>query len=393
MGMNYGDVFASGVLGAFMGAGKAVESNAQEEIKRESERIREERLSKLRMGEYQQQLNMKTDQEAKDRARMGAAAQAIDTKVAGMEGTQQGTEVDESGQPIGVIEGARKLSDREKAAARIKEAQGAGEKDLVTQYEKQHSDLISEQRADRQDAREEQRTRNEEARNALADAERQRREKADQSRDATANRKLDAMIAGLIGKNGKSDLAERKFSEKQWSDAKKDLTSSFFNTDEVTGKDLPDHTARAAASSAMRTIQAANPGVDPQDAAAAVGQIVSQVAAAAKAEAKGDATKYQKFMNAGVQMKLDQALGGKPQPAPKSAPASGSAPSPAPTGPDVPTTPARTGFRAASDEHLRKLLDGGTLTPELSAEVKDEMRRRGILNDDALPGAGRFEPA
>lgn len=377
MGMNWGDVFAQGIIGGAMGAGKGIEMNAQEEIKRESERIKEERISKLRMGEYQQQLNMKTAQEEKDRARTGAAATAIDAKVAGSEAPQTGEEVDESGQPIGVIEGARKLSPREQAAARVREAQAKGEKDLVTQYEKQSSDLISEQRADRQDTREEQRNRNESERNALAAREGDRRAEADRMRDKQADRRHEALLAGILGREKKGEIADKKYSDKQWSDAKKDLTSTFFSTDEM-GKDTPDHTARAAASAAMRTIQSAGSGVDPVDAANAVGSIVSRVAAAAKAEAKGDPTKYQKYLNAGVDVEVNKALNGKAtKAAPASAPATASQAEPPSFG-NVSggggTADDATRLNAQFDKETREIETG--VRTDYSPEIKAWMDRR-----------------
>jgi hypothetical protein len=176
----------------------------------ESERVKEERLSKLRMGEYAQKQFMDDQQAARDRARLGAASSAIEAKVGGMEGSQTGQEVDENGDPIGVIEGARKLTPREQSSARIKEAQARGEDKLVGQYEKQHKDLTEEERTDRQIKLDESKTKTAERLAAIKELDLAIKEK-----DAdTRARKVDALIARALG--GEDGKEPAKVKEVKW---------------------------------------------------------------------------------------------------------------------------------------------------------------------------------
>jgi hypothetical protein len=263
----------------------------------------------------------------------------------------------------------------------------------VAQYEKQHKDLMDQETNDRRDKREDQRAITDERRADIAAAETRRREKADEEKARLGDKKLDAMIAGLIGKkNGeKSDLPERKFTDKQWSDAKKELTGNMFVTDDLSGKDVPDHAARAVASGAMRQIQSSDPKVDPVDAANVVGAVVSKVAAAAKADAKGDQAKYQKYLQAGVEMEINKALNGPNKPAPVATPA---APAAAPK-----AAPAVAPVQSNGDEYLRKAtvaqLWAAFENPQTKQYALGELRRRGILPQeaDAPVDTSRFDPA
>lgn len=74
--MGMGSVFAQGILGAIGGAGAAVAKTAFDEMKEESERRREERLSQLRMKEYRARADIdienaprKAEAEAKGKAK------------------------------------------------------------------------------------------------------------------------------------------------------------------------------------------------------------------------------------------------------------------------------------------------------------------------------------
>lgn len=52
MAMSTGEIFAQGLLGAFVGGGKAAAKVAEDELREQMAMAREQRLSKLRLGEY-----------------------------------------------------------------------------------------------------------------------------------------------------------------------------------------------------------------------------------------------------------------------------------------------------------------------------------------------------
>lgn len=131
MAISGGDIALRGILGAFMGAGQAVAHTAQEDEKAERKRVEEERLSKLRMGEYKAKAEMdvemapkKAEAEAKGKA---AAEEIVRPGVIETYRQKEGIETDSAAERERrkkTIEGefADQDADREgkKAAARAK---------------------------------------------------------------------------------------------------------------------------------------------------------------------------------------------------------------------------------------------------------------------------------
>ncbi len=122
----WGSVFAQGVIGAVGGAGQAVATNAMQEIRDETIRLRDERLSRLRMGEYQTELQMRQD-----------AADASEKKKQGEVGdffkrTQSGPEMPVD--PVdaeGAVDPQSQASPREVAKYQYDEALKSGNKGII----------------------------------------------------------------------------------------------------------------------------------------------------------------------------------------------------------------------------------------------------------------------
>lgn len=173
---------------------------------------------------------------------------------------------------------------------------------------------------------------------------------------ATGQARLEAMVAGLIGQGrarDKSDLPERKYDAKQWSDAKKELVGDLVIDDPIAGKSKPDHTARFWATTSMRRLQSAG-DIDPADAAVLVGGISARVTAAAREAAKGDEARYKKFVVAGFQHELDKVF----------AKAGTGTDEPKPAGPDAAPTPKAATPQRREEPRLPGRQIFGPLTPE-----------------------------
>lgn len=120
MARSYGSIAAAGILGGIIGAGKATADNAEFDMKNEAERIKEERLSKLRMGEYRQKAEMDIEM-----APRKAVAEA--------EGKAQGEEITRPG----IIETRRQTTEVDTEAQGERERQ---KKDIEGEYADQDAD-------------------------------------------------------------------------------------------------------------------------------------------------------------------------------------------------------------------------------------------------------------
>jgi hypothetical protein len=404
MGISAVDVFAQGIIGGLGGAAQGAYTSALEEQKRETEAIREQRLSALRTQEYaanratdaritQQQQDQERAKSADFYARTEASApgKTIKNQATATYETEDGEPGTSASDTVTTKEPPTR---REIADYRAGEAKKSGNEKLIAQTYTEAKDIRAEDEQTRKNRDEDRRMRATEAAAAA-----KQRELDIKDRDAaTRERRIDAMIAGLIG-GKKSDLAERKFDEKKWSDAKKELNSNLVVDDGMGGKAAPDFAARSAANSAMNRIYQAG-DVDPGDAANLVGDITQRVAAQARAAAKGDNAKYTKFVQAGVEVELEKALGG------------GRRTSAAPATPAAPAASAPAAARAPGiidsvrstvapgDEYLAKAtpdqLWKAIEDPRTKPYAIQELRRRGLLapeDTSSAPGDSRFGPA
>lgn len=197
----YGSVAIQGILGGLMGVGKAVASNAEDEMKAERKRVEDERLSKLRMGEYQQKQAMDAaavEEQNKKRgefyARTDAEAQA---KFAKPDVTYTDTLGDEqTGEDAGgIIEKGRKASRKDTAAYRREEANKTGDLKLIEQSSKEDKEIRDEDEASRKVRLDEQKAKAAERLAAIKEIEVAVREK-----DAdTRARRVDALISKALG--------------------------------------------------------------------------------------------------------------------------------------------------------------------------------------------------
>lgn len=306
MAMSGAGVALQGVLGAIGGGAQAAAKVAHEQQMEEYARIREERLSKLRLGEYQARadidLRMKDAAVAKERRERADFYTRTERDAPGKEVSTTYTDMlgDETeGQSAGgIINSVRQPTRQELAEYRRVQAQKTGNEKIIGETYNEAKDI----RAEAEQAR---RTDADERRAATAD-----RLATVRERDAaTREQRLEAMIAGLIGRRG-GDLSERKYSDKQWSDAKKELGAEFVIDDPASGKTVPDHAARAAATGLMRRLQTAG-DIDPVDAATVVSSITARVTAKAREGAQGDPAKYQRLVAAGMEREAENLFKGQ----------------------------------------------------------------------------------
>lgn len=207
MAMSTGAIFAQGLLGGLVGGGKAVAHIADEERKAEVERIREERLAKLRMDEYRQKEAMAEAKDKKTKAERAAFYERTGPK----EVEQPGVEVDEQGNEIGVIDGLRNETRREVADRRMEESRKTGDAALMKDTYTEAKDIRAEEEQQRKAKADE--TKAEAAARAAAQRDRDLERRERDSEDRT--RRTDALIARALGggEGGKSPAKIREVRE------------------------------------------------------------------------------------------------------------------------------------------------------------------------------------
>jgi hypothetical protein len=330
MGMG---IIADAFLGAVAGGAQASYDNELLQQKEEMQQRRDELLSRLRMKEHVEQkasdLQMARGEEKRRETETSDFYQR--TALPGKQVTLPQVQSDEGdaadAPPIPNATVAQPASRREQADFRLEEARKSGKAGIIAQTYAEAKDIRAEEEQDRKIKADDKKS---EIASRLAEI----KEANERTRDRLADiaqQRMTAMIAGVIGgrKGDPTNLANRRFDDKQWSDAKKELSKEFVVDDPVSGKPLPDTVAQNAALSTMRTLQQAG-DADPVDAAVFASGLVRKVSTAARAEAKGNSQLYEKYMSLGMQREMQKRFGGSdqaPEPPPKPAP-----PAPKPPG-------------------------------------------------------------
>lgn len=225
MAMSMGSVLARGVLGAVAGGAHAAAENAKDEMKAEAARIREERLSKLRIGEYQAKATF--DAQVKDQAVAKERKETADfyQRTAEAPGKAATTYTDAIGDETegasagGIINEARKATRDETARFRLEEAKKSGNEKLIKQAYDEEKDVRAEAEQQRKFKLDEQRASASERLAAIKEM-----ELAVKERDAeTRARRTDAAISKALG--GDKDNTPAKVREVKW------LAEHVFNGD------------------------------------------------------------------------------------------------------------------------------------------------------------------
>lgn len=293
----YSSILAQGLLGAVRGGAQAVAHSALQEQIAKSDRDKAEYLAALaekREIAREERVDARRKTEEGDSAAFyeRTAPTTKDSSVPYTDAIGDATEGDAA---KGIIQSSRAETRREVAERRLEEARRTGKSSLINQAYGESKDIRAEEEQDRK-------AKADEHRSTVAE----RIAAAREQTAATGQARLEAMIAGLIGQGkAKSDLPERKYDAKQWSDAKKEFAIDLVIDDPIAGKSKPDHAARHWATNSMRRLQSAG-DIDPADAAVLVSGIADRVTAAAREASKGDAAKYQKFVAAGFQHEMNK---------------------------------------------------------------------------------------
>ena len=158
MAMSWGAVAAQGLLGSVMGAGKGAAYAAELEMKEEAERLKEERLSKLRMGEYKAKAEL--DQKMKDDVTAREEKDTADFYNRTGPQSKASTYTDQTGDATegasaGAVTSERTETAREVAIRRDEEARKTGKKGIIamTRADRELEERREERGQDRADRR------------------------------------------------------------------------------------------------------------------------------------------------------------------------------------------------------------------------------------------------
>lgn len=166
MAISLGDIFAQGIIGGVAGAGQAAYQSALEEQKQQSEALKEQRLSQLRIAEHASETqsdivakkgaaDAQAAQNASFYARTAAAVPGtgIIDQARGTYDTDEGPGTTESNTTTTTIPPSR----ADVAAARLEEAKKTGRPDLINQTYAEAKDLRadadSKRKSDQEDLR------------------------------------------------------------------------------------------------------------------------------------------------------------------------------------------------------------------------------------------------
>lgn len=229
MSTGLGYVFSQGVLGAFMGGAKGLQADAENEMKQEAERVKEERMSKLRMGEYAQKQAMDTAAEKTKQGERAAFYDRTDKEAQAKFSTQttnssEPVVADEASGGVGagasgIIDMGRSATRQEVSGHRLEQAKKSGDAELLKQAYAEDKDIRSETEQERKAKADETRAAAAEHLAGLKELEIAVKEKNAETRA----RQVDAAIAKALG--GGADKDPAKVREVKW------LADSVFNGD------------------------------------------------------------------------------------------------------------------------------------------------------------------
>lgn len=394
--------WAEGLLGAVMGGSQSMVHSMDEEEK--ARKLREEREAKnkdqITLEERRAEIaqRMKLQLEDLERGRLGKVARDVEAAMPSgkpaWSGNKQGDAID-AGEVSEVP-----MSEADKGRFRMTEYGKLGERGLV-------KDEMDRMEKERRFSADEAKSATDAERNRIAALAQAAREKKDDDAAVSRDRRDAAYIASVANRTAggsargaATELATRKFDDKQWTDSKKELTGALTRFDELSQKDVPDHAARLAAVTAMNKIKKVA-DVDPGEASVVVASLVSRAQAAAKAVAKGDREKYDRLLPMLVDDELKKLQPSGERPADKA----GDKPASKPAAPGKPaqqsaeakqappreiniSTSARNARTGLEDKSVSDLMAmRASKDPVQRTIAEEEIRRRGLSQARPTGGA------
>lgn len=300
-------LIGSAILGGIGGAGDAMQANSLQEMKDAALAKREETLARLQRETHAANAtfdaNLKEKAQAKEEATVSdvfrnapVPSKTPDSIYGGanqITDPAQGAE-DDAGT---IVVKGKEPSAVDKARAVLDYANSRGNKSAIDAARRTYEDAVKERDSNTREQREERRLKADEDKNAIAN-------RALEIKDRELQGKLDGIIGGKRGDGG---LGERKFDSKQWEQARTEVLKQFVTTDPMdpAGKEKPDHAAQTKLLQVMRGFEE-NSDFSPGEAQIMAGRAVREAYAAARKAFPNDVAKQEKYADEGVLAVLDR---------------------------------------------------------------------------------------